>query len=73
MKKYLMSELDRCPFCGGNAIEQKNYLGQLFVCCENCGATVFFSSDDYALREHSKLIERWNTRYLDIKNKATRN
>ena len=64
MKKYLMSELARCPFCGGNAKEHKNYLGQLSVLCENCGAIVFFNSEDCALREHSKLIERWNTRYL---------
>ena len=57
-----MAELLPCPFCGGKAKEVANYLGQLSVVCEGCGAKVFFIKDDYALRKHSELTKAWNTR-----------
>ena len=57
-----MAELLPCPFCGGEAKEVSNYLGQLSVLCECCGAKVFFIKGDYAVRKHSELRECWNTR-----------
>ena len=47
-------ELKPCPFCGGKAKEEANYLGQLSVVCESCEAKVFFIKDDYTLRKRSE-------------------
>ena len=52
-----MTELKPCPFCGGEAIGGKNYLGQYSAGCinENCFARVFANTKKDAEK-------RWNRR-----------
>ena len=62
-----MSELKPCPFCGGEAniaynAKRKDAYGRdiegTAICCENCGATIFYRSNRLA-------IEAWNRRVSD--------
>jgi len=31
-----MSELKPCPFCGGRAVLNKDYLGHFYISCDKC-------------------------------------
>ena len=59
-----MSELKRCPFCGGEAKLHKSIFikYEATVICENCGArTLTHSSASYA-DVKMNAIKAWNTR-----------
>ena len=54
-----MSELKRCPFCGGEAVVRENAkISTVWIVgCEKCGA-------DGGLRfDKHEAIKAWNTRY----------
>ena len=46
-----------CPFCGCEARQGQNYLGQYVVMCQNedCGAAIFSEN-------RCDVIRKWNTR-----------
>lgn len=64
----MMSELKRCPFCGGEARlirdarkrygSKDEYIVGTAVCCGVCEARIFFRSETLA-------IESWNRRVND--------
>ena len=41
-----MYELKPCPFCGAKAYMTQNYLGQKYVCCQDCGVVVWGKDTD---------------------------
>ena len=59
-----MSDLKRCPFCGGEAQITENYAGQTRIVCTNysggCAVGQLFW---YDFREDA--IEAWNRRTSD--------
>lgn len=60
-----MSELKRCPFCGGEAkLEQEKIVGLYTVTCKDCFARIPFQFDFGEGLEVSKekAIKAWNTR-----------
>ena len=60
-----MSELKRCPFCGGEAkLEQEKIVGLYTVKCKDCFARIPFQFDFGEGLEVSKekAIKAWNTR-----------
>jgi len=57
-----MDELKPCPFCGGSAVYiAKNYLGQHYVRCPDCGAVVWGSDTDETITE-KEAVKAWNRR-----------
>ena len=62
----MMEELMPCPFCGGvNIYMTKNYLGQHYVRCPDCGAVVWGKDTDEEITE-KHAIEAWNRRASDV-------
>lgn len=64
-----MEELKPCPFCGGDAYVAQNYLGQKYVRCPECGATMWGKdTDDWRIATHGEkkaekmAVEAWNRR-----------
>lgn len=59
-----MSEIKRCPFCGGEAklMASAFFTHDAYVRCKNCGASTLVHSS--ASREDAKLnaIKAWNNR-----------
>lgn len=59
-----MDSLKPCPFCGkGEAYITHNYLGQTYVRCPNCGATLWGPDD--ADWKDKDAIKAWNRRAKD--------
>ena len=60
-----MSELKRCPFCGGEARLQKiNKHGAYYVICKTCGCRTPKYQHRFTSKEERQedAIEAWNTR-----------
>ena len=62
-----MSELKRCPFCGGEArLQKKNRKRGWYVICKNrsCSCSTPFYQNTFTSEENLKrvAIEVWNTR-----------
>ena len=57
-----MTELRKCPFCGGEAsvYEHKDW-DSFFVMCECCGCTIGTALDNIACSEE-EIVELWNRR-----------
>ena len=64
-----MSELKRCPFCGGkavlNVLEYK-YVKRYAVVCENSNCRVSFTNTVYKLQDEQSAIKAWNSRYVPM-------
>lgn len=66
-------KLRPCPFCGEEEpYMAQNYLGQKFVRCPNCGATMWGKdTDDWRIGTHGEknaeklAAEAWNRRATD--------
>lgn len=57
-----MAELKPCPFCGSNAAYiAKNYLGQHYARCPDCGAVVWGKDTDETITE-KEAAKTWNRR-----------
>lgn len=66
MLKRDCQKLRECPFCGGvNIYMTKNYLGQHYVRCPDCGAVVWGKDTDEEITE-KHAIEAWNRRASDV-------
>ena len=62
-----MTELKKCPFCGGTArMERAGNIGLYIVHCTLCGAEVSFFRCNAADRTQEKVIEAWNRRTADV-------
>lgn len=60
-----MSELKKCPFCGGEArLQRKNKKHGYYVICKKCGCrTPYFQYQFDSLEKlRETAIETWNTR-----------
>jgi Lar family restriction alleviation protein len=64
-----MSELKKCPFCGGTEIEFSGFsiVPEVIMSCSNCG--VMFDEESVNNQAEEELvnivIERWNTRPIE--------
>lgn len=59
-----MTELKRCPFCGGKVRRVIGIMGLNFFRCKKCGAVVSFDNDYYNTHQN-EAIEAWNRRVDD--------
>lgn len=64
-----MYELKPCPFCGSKPYVAQNYLGQIYVICQECGACVWGKyTDDWRIstmgerNAEKAAINAWNRR-----------
>lgn len=54
-----MTELEKCPFCGGEVILEVNTLSQYFFSCNGCNLIACFSGKE---ETEAEAIEAWNRR-----------
>lgn len=55
-------KLKPCPFCGGEAVCVKGFVGVNVFKCKKCGAIVSFNNDYYNTHK-DKAFKAWNRRY----------
>lgn len=59
-----MSELKRCPFCGGEATLRREH-GRFFVSCENDKCGVGVETTLWVSGTMESAVEAWNRRVED--------
>ena len=57
-----MTELERCPFCGGKVRIENGVLDEFVFRCAACGLRASFFRRKAADRTETKAIEAWNRR-----------